>query len=225
MITKALREVDNIGAYLTAYLTDLEFTPETKHFAHGLEVVTKEVGVEGKKVSKKFIKGARCFLYPPGMNLYRKSKGIKFPETVEMPYSEVKEIVGGWSPDYGTMVTILDDNDRELNRITYQHFNLIRIKAQGVGENDIADGPGGLSSRATNSGELPQDDNILSVQSEKVSELFSPWDGDWGSELVDVTGIFDPFADDGSVIGDPSIVYTGTQILFDMVLPRGISSG
>ncbi len=52
--TERLTGVDNIGAYLSAYLTNLE---------------------DGGK-------GARLYLYPPGMNLYRCSRGIKKPEIV-----------------------------------------------------------------------------------------------------------------------------------------------
>ena len=77
---RSLKDVDNIGAYLSAYLSDVELTDENiiRAFENQdtINIVAREV--EGKE--KKFIKGGRLHLYPSGMNLYRKSKGIKFPE-------------------------------------------------------------------------------------------------------------------------------------------------
>jgi len=78
---KSLKDVDNIGAYLSAYLADVELTDNMDSssvnavLTEERQVVTKVV--EGKE--KKFIKGGRLHMYPPGMNLYRKSKGIIEP--------------------------------------------------------------------------------------------------------------------------------------------------
>ena len=57
MKIKRVDGVDNIGAYLTAYLADLELTPETMAvaFQTGHDVVEKEI--DGQK--KAFIKGGR----------------------------------------------------------------------------------------------------------------------------------------------------------------------
>lgn len=51
--TKRLEQVDNVGAYLSAYLTDMD-------------------GVKGK----------RLHYYPPFANIYRTSRGIKKPQVV-----------------------------------------------------------------------------------------------------------------------------------------------
>src|SRR5690625_653782 len=74
---KSMKDVDNIGAYFSAYLADLEHTSENIHEAlsEGLKVVEREI--DGQK--KKFIKGGRLHLYPAGMKLYRKSKGVEYP--------------------------------------------------------------------------------------------------------------------------------------------------
>jgi hypothetical protein len=122
---KSLKDVDNIGAYLSAYLGDIELTPENFREAkdHGLsDMQLKEVEVEGKK--KAFIKGGRLHLYPSGMNLYRHSKGIVFPEVEKMSYQDTKKIVGSRSPNYSRTVTIYDDNEQVLNEITYEQYNL-----------------------------------------------------------------------------------------------------
>ena len=63
-----LQDVDNIGAYVSAYLINIKDGEQTK-------------------------KGARLYLYPPNHKLYRASKGIKKPECVYMKYSEaVKDL-------------------------------------------------------------------------------------------------------------------------------------
>lgn len=125
---KALKGVDNIGAYLSAYLGDVELTVEN-YFAQnkpeGVEV--KTVMIDGEE--KKFIKGGRLHLYPVGMNLYRKSKGIVHPEVEEMLYKDLKEIVGTATPNYSSTVKILDE-DKVLNEITYEQYNINRLNRE-----------------------------------------------------------------------------------------------
>lgn len=125
---KALNGVDNIGAYLSAYLGDVELTKETvKDYHNGQEI--KTVQIDG--VDKHFIKGGRLHLYPPGMNLYRHSKGIVFPEVEEMNYGEAKKIVGNGTPNYSSTVKIIDDETgRLLNSVTYEQYNIARKKTE-----------------------------------------------------------------------------------------------
>lgn len=129
---RSLKGVDNIGAYLSAYLGDIELTEETLKTALGKtgsldKIEIKEVEVNGNK--KRYIKGGRLHLYPPGMNIYRKSKGIVYPEVEKMRYGDIKKIVGTATPNYSTTVTILDDDkEKILNRITYEHYNMKRRK-------------------------------------------------------------------------------------------------
>lgn len=121
---KSLKGVDNIGAYLSAYLTDVELTKETLPMAVMEQKEIKTVEVDGQ--AKRYIKGGRVHLYPPGMNLYRKSRGIVFPKVEEMKYKDLKKIVGNATPNHSTTITIQDD-DKLLNRITYEHYNMKRI--------------------------------------------------------------------------------------------------
>lgn len=121
------RNVDNLGAYLSAYLGDVELNRETiKTLSPG--VVIKEVEVEGKK--KKFIKGGRLHMYPPGMKIFRKSEGIKYPEKTWTTYGEAKKIVGAVTPDYSAKVKIIDDDGEIINSITYENYNLKRGKSE-----------------------------------------------------------------------------------------------
>lgn len=127
--TKGLEGVDNIGAYLSAYLADVEMTGETIRdmYMNGYrDIEVKEVEVEG--LTKKYIKGGRLHYYPPGMNIYRKSKGIKFPDEEYMKFADVKKIVGSAKPTFTRTVVIRDDmSDHVLNEITYQSYNLKRL--------------------------------------------------------------------------------------------------
>lgn len=131
---KALRnDVDNMGAYLSAYLGDVELKenniPELYRdgiIQPGQALNIKEVEVQGEK--KKFIKGGRLHLYPIGMNIYRCSRGIREPEKVITTYEKAKKIVGVGTPNYSSKIDILDDEGLKINSITYEQYNLKRSK-------------------------------------------------------------------------------------------------
>lgn len=92
---KRPEKTDNMGAYFTSYLTNLELN-ETELEALSPEEEEKRVsellsvpgarGIEYTKsdVSKRVIKGGRLHLYPASMQLYNKSRGIKMPERKDM---------------------------------------------------------------------------------------------------------------------------------------------
>lgn len=84
------RSIDDIGRYLTAYLTDLPVDDE--------EIPSEAVGgcikeVESKGKSKRIIKGARLKLLPVGIRIYRYSRGIKKPIKEQMTYGEALDIL------------------------------------------------------------------------------------------------------------------------------------
>ena len=115
----AVREdCDNLGAYLSAYLADIEV-------AAGDDGTEKQVGGQ----SKKFKKRGRLGMYPVGMNIYRTSRGIKRPEVfwtdtrdAAMRYEELTE---GRKPVYEREVVFKDDEGRE-HRVLKQQYNLLR---------------------------------------------------------------------------------------------------
>lgn len=119
---KSLKDCDNIGAYLCAYLADVELTDENigRAFREKQEVIPKVV--DGKE--KNFIKGGRLHLYPSGMNLYRKSKGIQMPERQDMKYEDIKKIVGSAEPNYAKRIVV--EQDDFTNTITYEQYNMKR---------------------------------------------------------------------------------------------------
>lgn len=129
------KDIDNLGAYLSAYLGDVEVNDSnlTQLIQDGAIKVgqsynIKEVEVEGMK--KKFIKGGRLHYYPVGMNIYRSSRGIKQPVVSHMSYEEAKKIVGADTPTYSSCTLIQDDDERIINTIVYEQYNVKRIKNQ-----------------------------------------------------------------------------------------------
>lgn len=70
---QSVRNVDNVGAYLTAYLADVsvEELTESGVFPDVNEgIVEKEFQGEGKR----YVKGGRLSFYPTGLNVYTRSK-------------------------------------------------------------------------------------------------------------------------------------------------------
>ena len=104
-----LNNIDNIGAYLSAYLTNVEDNSEIVDCAN----------------KKKYIKGARLWLYPKGIRIYRKSKGIKKPTRIKMTYAEARTIIGV-EPHYRKKIPIEIDDFQ--NTIIYEQFNRRRKK-------------------------------------------------------------------------------------------------
>lgn len=115
--TKALQNIDNVGAYLTAYLTDIVTDDPNAN--------TKTYKDEnGNLVSKKIKKGGRLALYPTGMNLYRHSRGIKKPEVKSMKYRDfmTNELPEDASLTYSKTKTIEKGDFK--NTIIYRVYKL-----------------------------------------------------------------------------------------------------
>lgn len=123
---KAIENIDNVGAYLSAYLADVS-TDELRDT--GLYPEVNE-GIFEKEVngqSKKYIKGGRLSFYPSGMNLYTSSRGIEQPKRETMFYDDIKKIVGHGTPHYKKSISISDDLSNYKNTITYEQYNLKRL--------------------------------------------------------------------------------------------------
>lgn len=95
-----LQDVDNIGAYVSAYLTNIKEGEETK-------------------------KGARLYLYPAGHQLYRCSKGILKPKYEYLPYFKAKEKVSSLKPTFLNTVSVVTDTGF-TNIIHKEYYNLKR---------------------------------------------------------------------------------------------------
>lgn len=127
--------VDNIGAYFSAYLSDL---PLNEAEESGVEyssasVVEKEVYEfeAERKAKKKFVKGARLRLYPAGMNLYRCSRGIIKPLVVDCssltPEEWENEKAGWGEPTFARSCSVIGTSPggcpAEVNIVTCEYYN------------------------------------------------------------------------------------------------------
>ena len=96
-----LKNIDNIGAYLSAYLTNAEFSDTDSR-------------------GKKYIKGSRLWLYPKGIRIYRKSKGIQYPKRIKIPYQSAREMIG-IEPHYTKAYKIKNDNFENI--VIFEQYN------------------------------------------------------------------------------------------------------
>lgn len=129
----SLKNVDNVGIYLCAYLADLE-APEDidiKMFKENnkFKIVTAD-GEGGKKCKKAIIKGARLYFYPTGFNIYRHSRGIKKPEIYETTEAEAMKELGGTVLTYEKTIQLSDDG-KIINQINYRHYNALKKEKEG----------------------------------------------------------------------------------------------
>jgi hypothetical protein len=139
---KGLKNVDNIGAYLTAYLGDMELTEVLGNQKINANSEIKEVtslDEKGNKTTKYYIKGARLKMFPKGLRIFRKSKGILNPTIEEMTNGEAMELIKADKLTYektielefeDTDFTYYDDSQKTKARniINYRYFNRIRRK-------------------------------------------------------------------------------------------------
>ena len=111
-------DCDNLGAYLSAYLADVE-VPEDG------EGVEKQVN----GTTKKFKKRGRLHMYPAHMQIYRTSRGIERPEVFWADEKEntdrYESLTEGREPVYEREITFKDDEGRE-HRVLKQQYNLLR---------------------------------------------------------------------------------------------------
>lgn len=117
----SLKDIDNIGAYLSAYLGDMELeeamTLDNKN-VRGFKLIKN-----GNKPPKAIVKGARLKLYPKGFRIFRKSKGIVPPEIINCSYAEAMKEIGNCALTYEKTIKISDDNGKICNIINYRHYN------------------------------------------------------------------------------------------------------
>ena len=116
-------DVDNLGAYLSAYLADVEVC----------EGDTDGVEKQVNGTTKRFKKNGRLGMYPAHMQIYRTSNGIKRPDEFWCDSSEntqrYAQLTEGRTPVYEREITFKDDEGRE-HRVVKQQYNLIRSETK-----------------------------------------------------------------------------------------------
>jgi len=116
---------DNVGAYLTAYLGDLEVEAALEARMD----ITKFQVKEGE-MGKKFLKGARLWLYPPGMSIYRCSRGVKRPIETKCSYEEAKRKVSAATLTFQSNLRV--DLGDKSNIISKRYYNTVTKSSQVV---------------------------------------------------------------------------------------------
>lgn len=124
--TQKMDNNDNLGAYLSAYLGDVEFDS----IKNDIGAMTECVGLEIKEVDgKKYIKGGRLHMYPTNFNIYRCSRGIKRPIVEELIEHDIKEKVSAATLTYQKTIKLSDDDGYE-NTINYRYYNMKRDRTK-----------------------------------------------------------------------------------------------
>ncbi|WP_312635985.1 hypothetical protein [Oscillibacter sp.] len=121
---RALKNIDNIGAYLSAYLGDMELGEALGVGTSGNSFKVVETTDEsGKRQSKAIVKGARLRLYPKGFRLFRKSRGIVLPVIKDFTEAEAMREIGNAALTYEKTIKIVDDSGKTCSIINYRHYN------------------------------------------------------------------------------------------------------
>lgn len=121
--TKSLNEIGNPGLYLTAYLGDMELSESISAGTFQAKRLA-----ESRDKSKAIVKGARLNLYPPGLNLYRFSRGVKRPEIWQTTEREAQAEISGMPLTYEKTISITDEGGTIRNIINYRTY--IRTPAE-----------------------------------------------------------------------------------------------
>lgn len=135
-------DVDNVGAYLTAYLADIDLESALNIKNLNLSDYICKNGrwfdeKENKYVTKQFIKGARLRLYPSNFRLYNTSKGIKQPIEYETDYKSAKKEVSGQTLTRTS--DILVDTGDYRTVISKRYYNSKRKSNQDVINHNLVD--------------------------------------------------------------------------------------
>lgn len=125
--TQKMDDNDNLGAYLSAYLGDIEIKDGQ---IMDFETIENCLGLPVKEVDgKKFVKGGRLHMYPTGFNIYRCSRGIKRPIVEDMCEGEIKEKVSAATLTFQKTIKVSDDDGYE-NIINYRYYNMKRSRTK-----------------------------------------------------------------------------------------------
>ena len=132
---KKLDNVDNVGAYLTAYLGDMELSEisaaEFEKVSKGATVKQVEVEDEdGNKVTKAVLKGARLNLYPADFKMLRCSRGVKRPVAEMMSQEDAYKKVSAATKTFESAIKLTDHENDFETVIIREQYNKVRGKNQ-----------------------------------------------------------------------------------------------
>ncbi len=136
---KALDNVDNVGAYLTSYLSDIpveEYSGQAKGEIKEVETTDEN----GNKVTKKYIKGARLKMYPAGMHIFRWSRNCVKPTITKTTAEIAEKKVEGLTPTYETTKSIQSEETDFSAIINIRAYNRVRsdkCNSQNMSKNGL----------------------------------------------------------------------------------------
>lgn len=123
--TTKIDNIDNIGLYLTAYLTDISIDEASiLDIKSAKNIKDVEVLEGGKEVPKKIIKGGRLKYYPSGFRLFRCSRGIKRPTIWKTTNQQAMEYIeeNGLDLFYEKTIKLTDESKNFERIINYKQF-------------------------------------------------------------------------------------------------------
>lgn len=123
---RKLDDIDNVGAYLTAYLADMELREANAQGIKNGELKTVQFEENGEQKSKYFIKGARLHMYPPKFNIFRYSRGCKKPVITHTYYGEARKKACVGAQTFSKGVELVDDDSGFSDTIIYEYYNTKR---------------------------------------------------------------------------------------------------
>lgn len=114
-----LKNIDNVGAYLTAYLGDMELDKAIDCGLADRESLVKT----DEKTNKKYIKGARLHLYPRGMHICRHSRNcekpvISYKENIDI---EVLRLIVNFDPRFKRGFELTDNDGFSFQNVYYNY--------------------------------------------------------------------------------------------------------
>lgn len=128
---KAVKDCDNLGAYLSAYLSDVPVDSDA--------ACTEEKECsDGTK--KRILKGGRLHMYPKGMNIYRHSRGIRKPDEYWHDTAEdlerTEELTKDAAMTYHKEYVWKDEETGEERRVVKTWYNTRRVVGSAYSQSD-----------------------------------------------------------------------------------------
>jgi len=124
---KKLDNVDNVGAYLTAYLGDMEMSEVNMSDISSFKCKIVEVeDTDGKKIKKAIIKGARLDLYPANFNMFRASRGVKRPIVEMLSQEDAEKKALGATKTFESAIRLTDSENDFETVIIKEQYNKLR---------------------------------------------------------------------------------------------------
>ena len=118
--------VDNVGLYLTAYLSDVELKECENLNINSSQLDIKNVNIidnDNEIINKRIVKGARLYLYPPRFRIFRWSRGIKKPNIQYLTNKDAQKKVSSAKLTYEKTIEISDNETNFKSILNYRYYN------------------------------------------------------------------------------------------------------